>query len=190
MFIRKHTHGGYRGTEQVSGRGDYLALFAWNEFKAMDEVRIACSDCCMLTIARADAMARWQTPEGTQADREAYNWPQRCEKHDRISEPAPEKYPNGRPKLWALIRSCSLHQCGHFMMGTIRVGGVSITVSGSIGHDGLPLDLQAVPADYRDRLIEVPEDVATAYWTDDTGHNDVGAVRPTLQSWALALPQK
>jgi hypothetical protein len=135
MFISKSSHGYYRGTEQHSGRGRYLALFSWNSFKA--------------------------------------------------DGPAPARlaYDNGKPMLWATVRSCSLAQLGHFMMGTIVIGGKSITVSGPIGHDGLPLDYQDVPVAYRHLLVEVPADVAAVYWADN-GHNDVGSARPILRDWA------
>ena len=92
-------------------------------------------------------------------------------------------YPNGKPRLWAAVRSCALSQFGHFMMGTIRIGGKSITVSGPIGHDGLPLDLQDVPLTHHARLTEVPADIAALYWADD-GHNDIGSARTALQQWA------
>jgi hypothetical protein len=177
MFISTRGRGYYGNDgQQHSGRGNYLALFSWNDFKAQDELRAACADCQAAHTAREAAIAagRW----------EAYNWAEHCNAHLGIRSGLPlPKYPNGKGKLWATTRACSLHQCGHFMMGTIRIGGKSITVSGPIGHDGLPLDLQDVPQAWRNKLVELPEDVATAFWGDN-GHNDVGRAAKPLREWA------
>ena len=191
MFIRKSSHGYYRGTEQRSGRGDYLALFSWNDYKAMDEVRAGCVDCKMLNLARNDAIDRWNDdPVTNAADHAAFDWPAACAEHRGIRTPGGEpRYSNGKPKLWAIVRSCSLAQCGHFMMGRIRIGGKSITVSGPIGSDGLPMDYQVVPPKYRHLLTEVPEDIAAVYWADN-GHNDIGSARDTVRDWALTLPRR
>ena len=191
MFIRKSSHGYYRGTEQVSGRGDYLALFSWNDYKALDEVRAQCATCTELTRVRNAGIDAWNDdPLNPANDRNAYNWPAVCPAHGGIrSGLQVPSYPNGKPKLWAIVRSCSLHQCGHFMMGAIRIGGTRIGVSGPCGSDGLPLDYQAVPVKYRHLLTEVPEEIARVYWTDD-GHNDIGSAGPTLREWALTLPRR
>lgn len=213
MFIHKFSHGGYtRDGQQRSGRGHYLALFSWNDYKALDEVRAACSGCQMagarrrLVIGDIAIVAKLEcTPEcgshsaqdictcglraRVTAGYEGYNLPKHCPSHSGIIHsglPIP-MYANGKGKLWACVRSCALSQCGHFMMGTIRIGGKSITVSGAIGSDGLPLDLQTVPTAYRDRLIEVPEAIAAIYWKDD-GWNTIGSAGMTLRDWALTLP--
>jgi hypothetical protein len=184
MFIRKRIGGGYdRYGQQWSGRGDYLALFSWNDYKAADEIRAACPTCTLRGSVRQAAI------DG--GDHAANLWPRYCDDHCGMHSGLPlPKYANGYGKLWATVRSCSLHQLGHFMMGSIYICGKQITVSGPIGHDGLPLDLQDVPAAWRERLIEVPEAVAAVYW-QDTGHNDVGSAAPTLREWALrAFPPK
>lgn len=179
MFISKRGHGYYDGHGQHSGRGLYLALFAWNDFKAQDELADACAECAERRARRA----AWEANPTYQAAPGIFQT--RCDTHQALRSGLPiPKYPNGEGKLWATVRSCSLHQCGHFMMGTIRIGGKSITVSGPIGHDGLPLDLQEVPKASRLKLVEVPEDVATTYWKDN-GHNDVGRAATPLREWAL-----
>lgn len=146
MFIRKSHHSYYVGTAQHSGRGEYLALFSWNTYKAKREE------------SEEEYFPDFQSPD--------------------------PRYPNGKPKLWACVRTTALSQLGHWMMGNIHIGGKSITVSGPIGHDGLPLDFQEVPKKFRSSLVEVPEDVATIFW-EDNGHNDIGSAREALMAWAL-----
>jgi len=193
MFIRKTSSGYYRGTEQRSGRGQYLALFSWNDYKALDEQRAHCLECRALSAEYAAAIAGVQgiddpTPAAIEAYKRACTIGRtRCDAHAGIRSGLPVPvYPNGKGKLWAAVRSCALRQCGHFMMGQIRIGGKSITVSGPIGHDGLPLDLQCVPLAQRARLVEVPEHIAAIYWSDN-GHNTIGAAGDTLRDWALSL---
>jgi len=203
MFIRKHTNGGYtRGGEQRSGRGDYLALFSWNDSKAEDEIRASCADCCALVAVYDAAMAKWRDPElpadqiaSIQAIMHAGK-PRGCVQHTydafRAARDAAgdhHKYPNGQPMLWAVVRSCSLRQFGHFMMGSIRIGDCTLSVSGSIGSDGLPMDYQKVPPAYRHLLIQVPEDIAAVYWKDD-GHNTIGRAAPDVRAWATSIKWK
>lgn len=178
MFIRKSGMSHYdRHGQQRSGRGQYLALFSWNDYKALDEIRSDCAEC------QATALARQQKIDA--GDYQAYSANQYCSAHQGIrSGLGIPLYPNGRGKLWACVRACSLSQCGHFMMGQINVGGKYLTVSGPIGSDGLPMDLQEVPKAYRDRLVELPEAIAEIYWNDN-GHNDVGSAAGALRTWAL-----
>lgn len=96
-----------------------------------------------------------------------------------------DRYPNGTPKLYAAVRSVALQQCGHWMMGTARIAGVSIPISGACGADGLPRDYDELGDAVRAKLTPVPEDVAAVYWADD-GHNTIGRSAPTVRSWALA----
>lgn len=192
MFIRKHTAGGYRGTEQVSGRGDYLVLFTWNDYKALDEVRAQCATCTELTRVRNAGIDAWNAdPLNPANDRNAFDWPAVCPAHTGIRSGLPVPvYPNGKPMLWAIVRSCSLRQLGHFMMGRIRIGGRTLSVSGPCGADGLPKDYQEVPIRMRAQLVPVPEDIAAVYWADN-GHNDIGGdAYARLKSWALTLPSK
>ena len=181
MFI-KNTRG-YYGTDgtQHSGRASYLALFSWNPFKAQDEVRDHCEYCqhrkTFLHTARMIA------PTVYYSSADMFNAYESCTLHREVSARGPV-YANGRPMLWAMVRKCALTQLGHFMMGSINIGGKRITVSGPCGSDGLPLDYQEVACKDRMRLVEVPEDVAEVYWNDN-GHNDIGRARDTLRTWAL-----
>lgn len=159
-----------------------MILFTWNDYKAQDEVRAHCADCVRIKTARDVAIAR----DDDQSWR-AYEHPRTCElptgTHTDTTKDV-YTYPNGKPKIWAIVRSVALHQCGHFMMGRARIQGTRLSISGSCGADGLPTDLQAVPARYRDQLVLVPEDVAAVYWKDD-GHNTIGSAAPTMRDWAM-----
>jgi hypothetical protein len=94
-------------------------------------------------------------------------------------------YPNGKAKLYAAASKVSMNQCGNFMMGLFRFGNQWITVSGPCGSDGLPLFVGKVPEKYRDKLVPLPEALATAYWTDETGHNDAGDTTRPLRKWGI-----
>lgn len=193
MFIRKRSRGYYRGSEQCSGKGEYLALFSWNHYKALEELQAKCVNC--QCAKRAQDWNRTHVHNPT-PDRLAFVQDWRAEAHRAFNAPiaclehrsyarVANTYHNGAQKLWAIVRKASLRQCGHWMMGSIRVGGKSITVSGAVGSDGLPSNYQDCPEAYRHLLVEVPADIAKVYWADH-GHNDVGsAAGRTLQKWAL-----
>ena len=183
----------YVGTEQRSRRAPFLILFSWNDYKALDEIRASCADCIGLISAYDRAIAGVRdindpAPEAIEAYKLACTIGRgHCEAHTGIRSGVAKElytYPNGKPKLWATVRSVALQQCGHFMMGCARIGGASISISGSCGSDGLPRDYQEVPKAYRDRLVEVPEAVAAVYWSDN-GHNTIGSAAPTMRDWAL-----
>jgi hypothetical protein len=82
----------------------------------------------------------------------------------------------------ALVRKVALHQCGHWMMGTARIHGRSITVSGSYGGDGLPL---TVPWHLYERFgVKVPDELVEA-WDKGGGWNSCGTEAPLMRDWAL-----
>lgn len=85
-----------------------------------------------------------------------------------------------RAQLRACIRYVHLSQCGHFMMGSARVGPHTIVVSGPYGSDGLPC---TTPPDLWERLHPVPDDLQDAYWSGG-GHNSAGSEAPKLRAWA------
>ena len=53
----------------------------------------------------------------------------------------------------AIVRHVHLYQCGHFMMGRMRIGPHLISVSGGFGSDGGPRE---VPDDVFDIGLPVP----------------------------------
>lgn len=84
-------------------------------------------------------------------------------------------------EIRAVVRKVALKQWGHWMMGTARMFGESITVSGSLGSDGLP---QTVSQEIFDRACLIPEEVLQV-WKQDTGHNGIEAkTHNALSLWA------
>ena len=85
--------------------------------------------------------------------------------------------------LRVLVRRARLTQLGHFMMGHLYVGETRLTLSGGLGSDGLPMD---VPQGVFDRMAIVPDEIARAMATDQTGHNAPGdAAHTLLRAWAM-----
>lgn len=85
--------------------------------------------------------------------------------------------------LRALVRRVRLSQLGPWMMGSLQVDDTKLTVSGGLGSDGLPMD---VPDWMFTRMMIVPDEIARAMATDQTGHNTPGVQAHTLlRPWAL-----
>ena len=82
----------------------------------------------------------------------------------------------------ACVRQVALEQVGHYMMGTARIGGESITVSGTYGDMGLPT---SVPREvWQEYGTPVPEDLYEK-WNTGGGHNTGGTEAEALREWAL-----
>jgi hypothetical protein len=97
-------------------------------------------------------------------------------------------------KLYAIVRHARLRQLGHFMMGSISIGGgwkgYSLTVSGTYGGDGLPCSYEKVPPHLRHHLIEVPQAVADQYWEGKGGWNSAGSEAGAMRAYGLSLLQR
>jgi len=91
-------------------------------------------------------------------------------------------------ELRACVRSVSLHQLGHFMMGQAKIGPHAVTVSGCYGNDGLPDDPDPYPGLW-ERLIPVPEELTDAFWQGG-GHNSCGSEGPAMHEWAVDNEKK
>jgi hypothetical protein len=85
------------------------------------------------------------------------------------------------------IRACArftrLHQFGHFMMGTVRIGKHRASISGAYGQDGLTKDPEKYPGVW-EKLLPVPQDLAKIFWKGD-GWNSAGKEAPDMHKWAL-----
>lgn len=81
----------------------------------------------------------------------------------------------------ALVRKVALRQCGHWMMGTARVYGHSLTVSGAYGADGLVME--APDEVYNRAPVELPSDLAEQ-WNNGGGWNSAGSEGPAIRQWA------
>lgn len=82
----------------------------------------------------------------------------------------------------ACVRSVTLRQCGHWMMGFAMLYRQRITVSGAYGADGLICD---VPQEVYDKLrVELPKELCEA-WNKGDGWNSAGKEAPAMRQWAL-----
>jgi hypothetical protein len=84
-------------------------------------------------------------------------------------------------EIRALVRKVALHQCGHFMMGSARVGRHRIPISGSYGGDGLP---RTVPLEVYEAAVPVPHELIDA-WNHGGGWNSAGSEAPAMREWAV-----
>lgn len=81
------------------------------------------------------------------------------------------------------VRKCALRQLGHWMMGRVAIYGQHYTVSGSYGHDGLPM---SVSQEAYDRLtVILPPELQEA-WNKGGGWNSAGSEAEAVRKWALA----
>jgi hypothetical protein len=96
-----------------------------------------------------------------------------------------DKFPSDLNRvLYACVRRVALRQLGHWMMGTARIGGHSLTVSGSYGGDGLTCDYEKLPKAARAKLVRLPDDLTNEFWAGG-GHNTSGAEAPAMRKWAM-----
>ncbi len=94
----------------------------------------------------------------------------------------PDTLDGHRAPIRAIVRSVALRQCGHWMMGSARVAGERIPISGAYGADGLPC---SVPMVLYLRGIEIPPELHAA-WNSGGGWNSAGSEASAMREWALA----
>lgn len=125
-------------------------------------------------------------------------------------------FSNEQNEVRAAVRHVRMVQFGHFMMASTRIGQYKVTLSGSYGSDGLPLNpIKSIPAtcwtrigpddDWYERIYEW-RDVPTVNWSTliplppalqhefwhptHQGWNNAGSEAKNLTQWALSnLPQ-
>lgn len=88
-------------------------------------------------------------------------------------------------EIRAIVRKVSMEQCGHFMMGVARVKGKTISISGSYGSDGLPIneDWTSETEKAFDIAIPLPDYLHEA-WNKGGGHNSAGSEAKLMAQWA------
>lgn len=88
-----------------------------------------------------------------------------------------------RTSIRAVIRKVALHQLGHFMMGSARIGKNKYTLTGTYGDSGLPLSVK-----YEDwaRGVPMPADLEEKFWKGG-GHNSAGSEGPDVHAWGESL---
>ncbi|MCR4330233.1 MAG: hypothetical protein NUV65_06850 [Candidatus Roizmanbacteria bacterium] len=94
----------------------------------------------------------------------------------------PASWERRNEPIKALIRKVALRQFGHFMMGTARVYGESICISGAYGGNGLTVD---VPDSVYNRASVVLPDDLREQWNKGGGWNSSGSEAPAMREWAL-----
>lgn len=90
--------------------------------------------------------------------------------------------PLGPDNFRAIVRKVALSQLGHWMMGTARIKGHSISLSGSYGGDGLPVTTEI--DEVYEAAIPVPLELYKA-WSAGGGHNSCGSEAGAMRDWAL-----
>lgn len=87
-------------------------------------------------------------------------------------------------RLFAAVRKARLSSCGPWLMGSLRLAGAAVTLSGSYGGDGLPMDYERLTEAQRALLTPVPDDLAKVYWAGG-GWNSAGKEAPAMCKWAV-----
>lgn len=82
----------------------------------------------------------------------------------------------------AIVRKVAMSQFGHFMMGTARIKGHSLALSGSYGADGLIL---SVPQEVYSLGVILPNYLYNA-WNNGGGWNSAGSEASAMRAWANA----
>lgn len=82
--------------------------------------------------------------------------------------------------LRCFVRHVRLEQCGHWMLGEMTVHGERIALSGTYGHDGLPVDVDRSTWEHG---VPLPREIIDVYRTGG-GHNSAGAEGPLVYEWA------
>ena len=104
---------------------------------------------------------------------------------------------SAQQELRCLLRQVRFNQLGHFMTGRVQVklpgetDKLSITLSGSLGSDGLPLDIpklsQApgkIPSRLWDMLTPMPQKLAEQYWRSDRESGTEAKAHEAIKRWA------
>ena len=160
MFITSKYSGYNRHGEQVAA-GLFLILTephpSSKQFPMMSDT---CSDCGQSRDAHYDAQGNTM-PDAT------------C----KYFRPSYINYP-----VKAIVRHTSLGAFGNFMMGSARVHGHRVVLSGSYGGDGLPCH---VPDEvYQNYGIKLPAELYNA-WKDGGGWNSAGSEASAMRKWAI-----
>jgi hypothetical protein len=89
---------------------------------------------------------------------------------------------NGNAPIKAIVRYTSMGQFGNWMMGSARVHGEKIILSGSYGGDGLPCSV--LKGIYDSWGIVLPDELRAA-WNMGGGWNGAGSEASAMRKWAL-----
>lgn len=93
---------------------------------------------------------------------------------------SPKDRPDGYTEIRAIVRKVALHQFGHWMMGSARVLGERIGISGAYGSDG---NTCTVSEKVFAEAVPLPKDLYDA-WNKGDGWNSAGSEAPAMRTWA------
>jgi len=96
---------------------------------------------------------------------------------------APSFLDGDAKEFWGCVRYVKMVQCGHFMMGKVKVGSQQITLSGSYGGDGLPMDWAVIKPENRRFFRRLPEHLYEK-WAHGGGWNSAGNEASSMAIWA------
>lgn len=72
--------------------------------------------------------------------------------------------PADKIPLYVAVRYARLRAVGNYLMGTVRLGRVTVTVGGDFGRDGLPLEYAELPPAAQRCFVPCPPEIARRYW--------------------------
>jgi len=88
--------------------------------------------------------------------------------------------------LWGIVRFVKMSQLGNFMMGSMKIGSQKVTLSGTYGSDGLPMDLEKILPENRKLLCPVPPELKEKFWKGG-GHNSAGSEAFDMLEWGRSI---
>lgn len=194
MFITKSQSGYNRYGEQFA-RGSFLCVFSHNEYKWEEQNNTLHFDLAGTLVngieCHCGQYQAYEMPwvENSRPDSKGGSWTpapyyylKSCPAHAHEYKTMPESY---KRVLYACVRHVSLRQLGHFMMGTARIAGQSVTLSGSYGSDGLPMDYESLSLAARGKVVRLPAELQEKFWQGG-GHNSAGNEASAMREWANA----
>ncbi len=111
---------------------------------------------------------------------------QHIRKGDFLILMQPDNQPPKGNNIRAIVAKVAMSQVGYFMMGKVRIGGKSITLSGSYGSDGLPT---TVPDEIWVKGVPLPDSLYEA-WRKGGGWNGSGSEAWAMAAWGKTLIKK
>lgn len=91
-----------------------------------------------------------------------------------------------KERVRGIVRFAALRQVGHWMMGSARIGGERVTLSGTYGGDGLT---RTVSHSAWSKGVPVPGELYEA-WNNGGGWNSAGSEAAAMQAWGRTIDGK
>lgn len=196
MFIENSARGYDRHGQQVTRRARFLILVSLG----LERTEVTCTRCNGAKEYKRDDLDGVVAPcyhcipiECTACERKGWTIddtdPDAHAQTCGVCKGKGDLGPSGREvkyihhkEIRALVRKVAMHQCGHWMMGSARVFGRTLSLSGSYGGDGLTV---TVTREIFDKAVPIPPELHEA-WNKGGGHNSAGSEAIAMREWALA----